>query len=664
MTTQNLLLKKYSFFVASIVLVSLLILFQNCGEQNIKSSPSTVAVTTTITITNSVTTTTTITNSVTTTTTTTDSVITIPDFLMEVQEVASEYGTELSNSCDNWDFIDKVVEKLKTLNDRFGYNCEDGDCQQISKSQVAFYLGADSAILTTDAEGSEDIKVFKVIADHCSQTSPSADWTELVGENGQWKLLRTPWIQNGKCDNTVKHKCEPGTAVNKTEDDQYYKWDCEGFNGGTKDTDCQISKSAPSPQCGSGSASCADNNANNGPGCCTVGHYHNHPPDSGTQWNWTCQKTANSSVGQISCNTTKPVPQCGSGSASCADNNANNGPGCCTVGHYHNHPPDSDTQWNWTCQKTANSSVGQISCDSTKPSPQCGSGSASCADGGGGAACCRVGHYHNHPPDSSTQWKWTCQKTAGNPVGQISCDSTKPSPQCGSGSASCADGGGGAACCRVGHYHNHPPDSNAQWKWTCQKTAGNPVGQISCDATKPSPQCGSGSASCADGGGGTACCRVGHYHNHPPDSSTQWKWTCQKTAGNPVGQISCDATKPSPQCGSGSASCADGGGGAACCRVGHYHNHPPDSNAQWKWTCQKTAGNPVGQISCDTTKPSPQCGSGSASCADGGGGAACCRVGHYHNHPPDSNAQWKWTCQKTAGNPVGQISCDTTKPSS
>ena len=187
---QNLLkfLKKSSFFVASIVLVTLLILFQNCGEQNIKSSPSTVAVTTTITITNSVTTTTTI----------TDSVITIPDFLMEVQEVASEYGTELSNSCDNWDFIDKVVEKLKTLNDRFGYNCEDGDCQQISKSQVAFYLGADSEILTTDAENSEDIKVVKVIANHCSQTSPSADWTELVGENSQWKLLRTPWIPKWK----------------------------------------------------------------------------------------------------------------------------------------------------------------------------------------------------------------------------------------------------------------------------------------------------------------------------------------------------------------------------------------------------------------------------------------------------------------------------------
>ena len=249
------MIKNPVFLMCFTLCVALAILFQNCGQQGSDEKPRITGTpseteTSTPTPTEG---TDTPTPTASTTETPIPSIpptntgeITVPDSISEVQELATEHATELAQSCDSWDFIDQVVTALQAIDERFGYKCRHDNCrEEISKHEVAYYLGADSSTLTTDADFSQNISVIEVVQVDCSDDSPSPKtiWTEIE-ERGRWRQLRTPWILDGKCNNESRNQCKPGTPVNQGEDNQNYTWDCEGFNGGATATGCQISKQA------------------------------------------------------------------------------------------------------------------------------------------------------------------------------------------------------------------------------------------------------------------------------------------------------------------------------------------------------------------------------------------------------------------------------------
>ena len=116
-----------------------------------------------------------------------------------------------------------------------------------------------------------------------------------------------------------------------------------------------------------------------------------------------------------------------------------------------------------------------------------------------------------------------------------------------------------------------------------------------------------------------ASCSAGTFHNHPPDTSTDYKWTCRndphQAASNCGGkrEVECDEEKPTGGGGGGNVTCGVCGSwqgqSDASCSAGTFHNHPPDTSTDYKWTCRndpnQAASNCGGKrkAECDEEKP-------------------------------------------------------------
>ena len=102
----------------------------------------------------------------------------ITDHLSFVKGIKSANLEAFDQACDSWGFIDIVVSSLRQEDDRslrFGYNCYEGNCDEISTSQVAFYLGDE--VNSQSANGSDNVRVFNVIDDPCG-SDPNVVWEE------------------------------------------------------------------------------------------------------------------------------------------------------------------------------------------------------------------------------------------------------------------------------------------------------------------------------------------------------------------------------------------------------------------------------------------------------------------------------------------------------
>ncbi|MGH9163049.1 MAG: IPT/TIG domain-containing protein [Vicinamibacteraceae bacterium] len=92
-----------------------------------------------------------------------------------VVQVAAERPDLLGTSCQDhsgsagWAFLDMVVDRLRQLDTRWGYNCKRGHCADPSQDVVAYHGGAGPTV-----EGTPDVWVIDVINSHCG--SPSPGW--------------------------------------------------------------------------------------------------------------------------------------------------------------------------------------------------------------------------------------------------------------------------------------------------------------------------------------------------------------------------------------------------------------------------------------------------------------------------------------------------------
>ena len=141
----------------------------------------------------------------------------IADPLAFIEDIRDTNLDKFNQACNQWDFIDVVVDNLRTEDDkalRFGYNCEEGICDNISKSQVAFYMGDQEN--SQSADKSSNVLVFNVIDDPCG-SNPQVLWEEYTEEHEPDQNLVD--ICSANCDAEIEEQdCNIDSEEERCED--------------------------------------------------------------------------------------------------------------------------------------------------------------------------------------------------------------------------------------------------------------------------------------------------------------------------------------------------------------------------------------------------------------------------------------------------------------
>jgi hypothetical protein len=106
-----------------------------------------------------------------------------------VRAVAAANPGALQNSCQDsggsWQFMDQVVDTLRTYDTRWGYNGKRGNTHDPSKDVIAYHYGSGPD------EGSPDVYIIDIIGGHCG-ANPSPIWNDVTaitlqsGTIGKW----------------------------------------------------------------------------------------------------------------------------------------------------------------------------------------------------------------------------------------------------------------------------------------------------------------------------------------------------------------------------------------------------------------------------------------------------------------------------------------------
>jgi hypothetical protein len=115
----------------------------------------------------------------------------LPDGRWAVFEIAARFPAALANSCQpnrgTWEFMDRVVDRLRETDTRWGYNCKRGNCGDPSHDVVTYHHGAGPD------EGSPDVYAVDVIVGHCGAT-PAPAWVDITGVGGS----PAAWTSRGR----------------------------------------------------------------------------------------------------------------------------------------------------------------------------------------------------------------------------------------------------------------------------------------------------------------------------------------------------------------------------------------------------------------------------------------------------------------------------------
>jgi hypothetical protein len=113
----------------------------------------------------------------------------LPNMRHVVEFVASQYPNHLLNSCQErrgtWDFMDLVVDTLRTFDNRWGYNWKRGQAGNPSLDVVDYHYGSGPS------EGSTSVYIIDIIGGHCGR-SPGPSWHDVTqvtrdgGGIGRW----------------------------------------------------------------------------------------------------------------------------------------------------------------------------------------------------------------------------------------------------------------------------------------------------------------------------------------------------------------------------------------------------------------------------------------------------------------------------------------------
>jgi hypothetical protein len=106
-----------------------------------------------------------------------------------VEEVARQYPSALRNSCQSsggtWEFMDRVVDRLRQYDTRWGYNGKRGNASDPSHDVVDYNWGSDRD------EGTTNVYIIDIMGGHCGP-NPGPAWidqtqvTASQGAIGRW----------------------------------------------------------------------------------------------------------------------------------------------------------------------------------------------------------------------------------------------------------------------------------------------------------------------------------------------------------------------------------------------------------------------------------------------------------------------------------------------
>jgi hypothetical protein len=113
----------------------------------------------------------------------------LPNMAWVVEEVARQYPGALRNSCQSsggtWEFMDRVVDRLRQYDTRWGYNGKRGNSSDPSQDVVDYNWGSDRD------EGTTNVYIIDVMGGHCG-SNPTPAWidqtqvTSNSGTIGRW----------------------------------------------------------------------------------------------------------------------------------------------------------------------------------------------------------------------------------------------------------------------------------------------------------------------------------------------------------------------------------------------------------------------------------------------------------------------------------------------
>jgi hypothetical protein len=113
----------------------------------------------------------------------------LPNMFHVVQQVAAARPDLLRNSCQEhggtWEFLDLVVDTLRTYDTRWGYNWKRGNVGDPSMDVIDYHYGPGGD------EGSTDVYIVDIIGGHCG-SNPNPVWNDVTdvtrsqGTIGRW----------------------------------------------------------------------------------------------------------------------------------------------------------------------------------------------------------------------------------------------------------------------------------------------------------------------------------------------------------------------------------------------------------------------------------------------------------------------------------------------
>ena len=111
-----------------------------------------------------------------------------------VQAVARANPGALANSCQShggsWQFMDQVVDTLRTYDTRWGYNGKRGNVNDPSHDAIAYNYGGGAD------QGSTEVYIIDIVGGHCGP-SPGPAWNDVTGATLQGGTIGR-WTSRGR----------------------------------------------------------------------------------------------------------------------------------------------------------------------------------------------------------------------------------------------------------------------------------------------------------------------------------------------------------------------------------------------------------------------------------------------------------------------------------